>query len=184
MNPLIGGTIVTLLYILKQFPWIFNYPLKITKKNARAMYEIAAQLLEYITLIVSILFFLMSLQPILVLFYKNINFIAVGIPILVFTMLALILVALIKMIMLKKKSTNFNSNIKVSGRLLPRKTESFFNQRIVILLFLLEHSEDSLSYLWLRLVYLKFDWNGTQWKEIMAYYHQSSPIKRSTVFIN
>ncbi len=103
MNPLIGGTIVTLLYILKQFPWIFNYPVQITKKNARAMYGIATQLLQYSSLIVSVIFFLMSLQPILVLFYKTINFIAIVIPILVLSILALIVIAVIKMIMLKTK---------------------------------------------------------------------------------
>lgn len=103
MNPLIGGGIITLLYTLNQFPWIFNYPVKITTKNAQPMYRIASQLLRYISLVIGLLSVLFSLHPILDSFDQDTALIIDLLPILLIVILGLIVYTVIKMILLNAK---------------------------------------------------------------------------------
>ncbi|XLS28894.1 hypothetical protein ACJD0Z_17070 [Flavobacteriaceae bacterium M23B6Z8] len=48
--PVIFGLIVMGIYKLNQYPWLFNYPVRINKRNARYYYRQATRMLRYVSL--------------------------------------------------------------------------------------------------------------------------------------
>lgn len=97
MSPLICGIIVTVLFILNRFPWIFNYPVKITEENARALYRIANQLLRSISITVGLLCITTTLLPILSVKGIDTTILLIVVPFLIVAILFLLVVSIIRM---------------------------------------------------------------------------------------
>ncbi len=65
ISPVICGIICLALYKLNNYPWIFNYPVKITTENAKENYKNSTQMLRAMSLIISLLCLLITLSSVL-----------------------------------------------------------------------------------------------------------------------
>lgn len=62
--PIMGGVLYLSLTILERFPWIYNYPVEITKENAARQYGLARRLLEWMKFILTGTFLYLQWQTI------------------------------------------------------------------------------------------------------------------------
>ena len=67
MLPIIGGLSYFLLFMMttKMKPWNFNYPTKVTEKNAPILYALCLQMLVWLNLSIAVLFFIITLEILL-----------------------------------------------------------------------------------------------------------------------
>jgi uncharacterized membrane protein len=100
-NPIICGIIGIALYKLNQYPWIFNYPIKINEKNAEYNYKMATLMLRILGLLIGITGILMTLTSILNGLGNNTDFDKYLYPFLSIVYIGLPIIYLIK-ILLKK----------------------------------------------------------------------------------
>ncbi|MEY8022144.1 hypothetical protein AB8P51_15000 [Muriicola sp. SD30] len=63
--PIILGIIVFIIYKLSQYPWIFNYPIKIKPENAEYNYKLSSQMLRVLGFAISFTCFSLTLTSIL-----------------------------------------------------------------------------------------------------------------------
>ncbi len=97
ISPLISGIVIIALYILNRFPWIFNYPVKVTETNAIALYRIANQFLRSISLTVALICITFTLRPILATKGSDVSFLGILPPIFVIILFGLIILTVIRM---------------------------------------------------------------------------------------
>ncbi len=64
-SPILFGIIEIGLYKLNEYPWIFNYPTRISEKNAEYNYKMSTQLIRILGLFIGIMCLLMTLTSIL-----------------------------------------------------------------------------------------------------------------------
>lgn len=67
MLPIISGLSYFLLFMIttKMKPWNFNYPTKVTEKNAPVLYALCLQMLVWLNLSIAVLFFIITLEILL-----------------------------------------------------------------------------------------------------------------------
>ncbi len=67
MLPIISGLSYFLLFMMttKMKPWNFNYPTKVTEKNAPILYALCLQMLVWLNLSIAVLFFIITLEILL-----------------------------------------------------------------------------------------------------------------------
>lgn len=64
-SPIICGIITIGIYILNQYPWIFNYPTEIDERNAEFNYRQATQMLRILNLLIGLLCLLVTSMSVL-----------------------------------------------------------------------------------------------------------------------
>jgi cytochrome bd-type quinol oxidase subunit 2 len=64
-SPIICGILAIGIYILNHYPWLFNYPIEITEKNAQKVYKLSTQMLRVLSLIIGIMCFTFTLTSVL-----------------------------------------------------------------------------------------------------------------------
>lgn len=63
--PLITGVLVGLLLFLSRFPWLMNYPVRITEENAERNYQVSAALLRTIAVAIAVMGLLIILASVI-----------------------------------------------------------------------------------------------------------------------
>lgn len=63
--PFITGVLVGLLLFLSRFPWLMNYPVRITEENAERNYQVSIALLRTIAVAIAVMGLLMILASVL-----------------------------------------------------------------------------------------------------------------------
>lgn len=102
-SPIICGIIVLAIYKLNQYPWVFNYPAEINKKNAANNYKVATKMLRIIGVIIALICFVLTVTSILNGLGDTTNFEKYFVPLFLILLIGVPVFYVIIMLIKKKK---------------------------------------------------------------------------------